>query len=80
MATRNPARKPGEGTAVNIPWDLQGFSTIPSGAGFLNHQHYLCGGFKYFSNLFSSRMLGKIPVLTHMFSYGLKQLKPPTKY
>ena len=49
---------------------LQGFSTIPSGAGFLNHQQYLCGGFKYFFYLFSSRMLGKIPVLTHMFHMG----------
>ena len=41
MATRNPAFENLLRLAVKIPWDLQGFSTIPSGAGFLNHQQYL---------------------------------------
>ena len=45
-------------------------------AGFLNHQRInsiLGGGFKCF--LCSPRKLGKVPILTHMFSKGLK---PPT--
>ena len=40
MATRNPVNSPVE-VGSFIPLFTRGFSTIPGGAGFLNHQQYV---------------------------------------